>query len=139
MAITPPDPRDTLTAALVNYQGTYHNHKEQLGYLAAAAYVGGAVLLFLGQNRWSSYPSWAKALLAVTGVAGLFYAYWQFRLRSMAADRIEGLLSRLGPEGPGIAEPGGAFQRWAAPGAVLLVMFLWGAAAFVRVVCGIGS
>jgi len=118
MAIQPPDP--SALTALTNYQGTYHNHKEQLGYTAAALYVGGAVVLFFGPARWSNYPSWAKApflaLLAMTGVAGLFYVFWQFRLRSIAANRIERFLNLLGRERYQLGEPGGGFQRWAAPG-----------------------
>lgn len=145
MAIQPTAPRPSTLTALVNYQGTYHNHKEQLGYGAAALYVGGAAALVFGPDPWSSYPSWAKglflALLAVTGVAGLFYVFWQFYLRSIAADRIGRLLGML-PEEPEelrrVIEPRGWFHQWAAPGAALLVMVLWGAAAFIRVVLTLG-
>jgi hypothetical protein len=141
MAVQHPD-NGTL-AALTTYQGTYHNHKEQLGYAAAVLYVGGAAALLFGPDPWSSYPSWAKGLflaqLAMTGVAGLSYVFWQFHLRSMAADRIERLLGV--PEFQWMVRPRGWewFERWAAPGAALFVMVLWAAAAFVRVVCGLGS
>jgi hypothetical protein len=145
MAIQPPEPdRSTLTA-LTSYQGTYHNHKEQLGYAAAVLYAGGAAALVFGPDPWRSYPPWAKGLflilLAMTGVAGLFYVFWQFRLRAIAAVRIDRLLRMLPPELQWLTQRGEGewFQRWAAPGTALLVMLLWGAAAFVRVVCGLGS
>jgi hypothetical protein len=144
MAIQPPAPEPSTLTALANYQGTYHNHKEELGYAAAALYLGGAVVVCFGLAPWSAFPSWAKGLflllLAITGVAGLFYVFWQFHLRSVAADGIRGLLRML-PEEPEelrrVMEPRGWFHQWAAPGVALLVMFLWGVAAFVRVVVGL--
>jgi hypothetical protein len=141
MAIEPPEPQPSVLAALTNYQGAYHNHKEQLGYAAAALYVSGAVVLFFASGRWSGYPPLAKwlflALLAVTGIAGWFYVYQQFRLRSMSADQIEQFLNLLGRERYQIEASSGCFRRWATPGTVLLVMSLWGAAALVRVVHGL--
>src|SRR5687768_17087747 len=95
MTTTPDAP--TL-GALTNYQGAYHNHKEQLGYTAAALYVSGALWVFLNAERWGGHPAWGKGILFLTGVAGLFYVFWQFHLRSRAAEQIEAFLNLLDAE-----------------------------------------
>lgn len=133
-----PSDHETLRA-LVSFQGAYHNHKEQLGYAAAALYVSGALVLLFGPASWRAYPPWGKALflllLSVTGVAGIFYVFWQFHLRFVAADQIERYLDDLDRARHRIEPRAGWFERWAAPGTALLVMLLWAAGAFVRVVC----
>ena len=67
--------------------------------------------------------------------------FWQFYLRSVAAGRISRLLEMLPEEREElrqVIEPRDWVYQWAAPSAALLVMVLWGAAAFVRVVLRLG-
>ena len=131
----------------LGFQGAYHNHKEQLGYLAAAFYLSGALWVTFG---WEKLPPWAHscsfgALIVATAVFGWLYVWLQFYQRAIAASRIDWFIEQLDPglNWPPKPERGLAsfiedrrnrwLWRWAAPMTSLAVMLIWAIAASIRV------
>jgi hypothetical protein len=99
--ISPDDPgrgdrrRDAI--AVVNgflqaYEG-YHTREEEMTWLVTALYLGGAVLLVGGKPFWQSWPGhWFGAwmvLLACTGIAAVWFVWWQFTQRHRATAFLE--------------------------------------------------
>ncbi len=94
-----------------DYYGTYHHHKEQRAFAAAALYLGAAAALATqdkplwavinSQWRWVAYVA-----LAVSTVLGAFFVYWQFRMRRGAAAVVtlcsEILADAIAPKGQAV-------------------------------------
>lgn len=84
------DPNDLIRCYLTIYDG-YHGRKENISYLASAAYLAG-VVAFLTHDP----PSWQKysplgqfvffLVLIISGLLGFFFVLWQFQKRREASD-----------------------------------------------------
>jgi hypothetical protein len=88
-------------AALLADNSTYHNHKEQMAYLGAVAYIG-ACAAFIFSPRQLPLQCSSLALLIFTAAVGLLYVWWQLRRRDEAAVAAQGyynILVRALPEG----------------------------------------
>jgi hypothetical protein len=127
---------DALAAAtaLLAHNTAYHNHKEQMAYLGAAAYIGAAAALTF--SRPAPLHWLVVGLLVATGVAGLLYVAWQLEKRDVAAQSVQHLYNfiiRPLPE-PERATLGALPPDTRLPKAVmLLVMVLWTVWAFYEV------
>ena len=72
----------------------YHNHKENMAWVATALYISGAITLGLYINGSCSFGDKTAVLLValvVTACAGAFIK-WQFDKRRLAAYRVSGLI-----------------------------------------------
>jgi hypothetical protein len=81
-------------AALLADNSTYHNHKEQMAYLGAVAYIGAAAA-FTFSTRHLPLRCSSLAVLVLTAIAGLVYVCWQLRRRDEAAGAAEGYYNLL--------------------------------------------
>jgi CBS domain containing-hemolysin-like protein len=91
----------TATAALLADNSTYHNHKEQMAYLGAIAYIGAAAVFTFSCQSLLPLRHSAIALLAFTAAAGLWYVWWQLQQRDTAAQtamRYYNILVKALPE-----------------------------------------
>jgi hypothetical protein len=71
----------------------YHNHKENMSWVATVLYTSSAFLL---GSQLKGVESWKLALgiimwVVVTGLA-YFFVYWQFKHRKIAAERVRSLI-----------------------------------------------
>jgi len=82
---------DDLVLSYRDYYGTYHHHKEQMGFTAAALYLASATAV-VGQApalwEWKVPHLLLEILLAVSCLAGFAFVVWQLRLREKAADIV---------------------------------------------------
>ena len=76
-----------LTTAL-QYQGSYHNHKETMAWVITALYVPGILALgFSLSNQYQSLECWEISIIfGVAFIIALTFVIKQLHLRSLAAD-----------------------------------------------------
>ena len=77
----------------------YHNHKENMAWVATALYISGAITLGSYINGSCSFGDKTAVLLValvVTTCAGAFIK-WQFKKRRVAAHRVRGLIKSIIP------------------------------------------
>jgi hypothetical protein len=72
----------------------YHNHKENMAWVATALYVSGSFIL--GLQLQGIVCGWQKAIAIViasviTGLA-VYFVCWQFKNRRIAASRVKRLI-----------------------------------------------
>ena len=122
--------RQAATALLAD-NSTYHNHKEQMAYLGAAAYIGAAAT-FIFSRRHAPLTVPFIVLIAWTAVAGLIYVWWQLQRREQAAERSMEYYNALVEFLPSAKRPD--FARFPATCLsrllMLLTMLAWGLCAF---------
>lgn len=95
-----PDKVQQFLANQMQYWATYHHHKEQMAFGAAALYLtGSAALSFLGIDPiyMNHFVLWLCMIffLLLTGIIGIAFVYWQLGHRAFAAEMVRtyGLLS----------------------------------------------
>lgn len=69
----------------------YHNHKENMAWVATAFYITGAIILGIHLNNCDNKLIASIVALVVTGLA-MWFVCWQFGKRQVAARRVKGLI-----------------------------------------------
>ena len=74
------------------HYATYHNHKEQMAYVATELYLSGASALFFQKPPQSmdklSYQCHIIPLVVIFSLAAIKFVKWQLDLRATATDII---------------------------------------------------
>ena len=74
------------------HYATYHNHKEQMAYVATALYLSGASALFFQKPPQNmdklSYQCLIIPLVVFASLAAIKFVKWQLNLRAIATDII---------------------------------------------------
>ena len=82
--------RDYITVTRQHF-ATYHNHKENMAFVATALYLTGVSALALQKEaKWSTiFPFWITVLIATFFSALAFvFVLWQLSMRSLSADIV---------------------------------------------------
>jgi hypothetical protein len=79
-------------ATMRQHFATYHNHKEQMAYVATALYLTGASTLFFQKTPQNmdklSYQCLIIPLVVIFSIAAIKFVKWQLHLRATATDII---------------------------------------------------
>jgi uncharacterized membrane protein len=76
----------------MDFYGRYHNHKENMAWVATAFYVGGIAYIVNALRRLTcndcSWRTTFTALVILAGVLALLFVCWQFKRRQEATKRV---------------------------------------------------
>jgi len=85
-------PRSDNLRFFIDFYGRYHNHKENMAWVATAFYVGGIAYIVNALRRFAcndcSWRTTFTALVILAGVLAILFVHWQFKRRQEAADRV---------------------------------------------------
>lgn len=75
----------------------YHDHKENMAWVATAIYITGMIALGIQFNYIVDFNDKLIALIlaVIATVSSLWFVYWQFDRRRIAHQRIKGLIQTV--------------------------------------------